>query len=97
MRVPIIASVLAMGLLAPVIPGQNASVDAAPRYYRDSDGGYYSRYKYSRDYRDNRDFRRRNNPDSARANNLDPAGDYKAYPDWARAALSPKYDGGNRR
>ena len=88
-----------MGLLAPVIPGESASADAAPRYYRDNDGGY-SRYRYSRDYRDNRDnrgFRRRNNPDSARANNLDPAGDYKAYPDWARAALSPKYDGGNRR
>jgi hypothetical protein len=28
--------------------------------------------------------------DCARAQNLDPAGDYKAYPCWARAALAPK-------
>ena len=26
----------------------------------------------------------------ARAESLDPAGDYKAYPCWARAALAPK-------
>ncbi len=33
---------------------------------------------------------------AARAHDLDPAGDYKGYPDWARVALSPKYDN-NRR
>ena len=96
MRVPIIASVLAVGLLAPIVPGQSLSADAASsRYYRDEDGNYV-RYKYSRNYRDDRDFRWRNNSYSARANNLDPAGDYKGYPDWARVALSPKFDG-NRR
>jgi hypothetical protein len=35
--------------------------------------------------------------DCVRANALDPAGNYKAYPDWARAALSPKFDGGGSR
>lgn len=34
--------------------------------------------------------RNRESLDAARANDLDPAGDYKGYPDWARAALSPK-------
>ena len=32
-----------------------------------------------------------------RARNLDPAGDYKGYPDWARFALSPKLDSGRSR
>jgi hypothetical protein len=32
-----------------------------------------------------------------RARSLDPAGTYAAYPDWARAALSPKTSGGGRR
>jgi hypothetical protein len=31
-----------------------------------------------------------------RARSLDPAGTYAAYPDWARAALSPKSDGRRR-
>ena len=96
MRTQIILSVVAAGLIAPIVPGQNASVDArSARYYRDYDG-YANRYKYTRDYRDYRDYRWRNNSYSARANNLDPAGDYKGYPDWARVALSPKFDG-NRR
>ena len=28
----------------------------------------------------------------ARADMADPSGDYKAYPNWARAALGPKFD-----
>lgn len=32
-----------------------------------------------------------------RARSLDPAGTYAAYPDWARAALSPKQGGSGRR
>jgi hypothetical protein len=35
--------------------------------------------------------------DCVRANALDPGGNYKAYPDWARAALSPKTDGAGGR
>jgi hypothetical protein len=42
-------------------------------------------------------YRRACGPDCVRANALDPAGNYKAYPDWARAALSPKTDGSTRR
>jgi Ni/Co efflux regulator RcnB len=34
--------------------------------------------------------------DQLRADYLDPAGDYKAYPAWARAGLAPKNDGGTR-
>ena len=37
-----------------------------------------------------REQRKRDSHDSIRANALDPSGDYKGYPDWARAALSPK-------
>lgn len=33
------------------------------------------------------DDARRNDDDAARAHSRDPAGDYKAYPNWARAAL----------
>jgi hypothetical protein len=39
---------------------------------------------------------RRETHDDVRANSLDPAGDYKGYPSWARAALSPKSDGAFR-
>jgi hypothetical protein len=41
-------------------------------------------------------YRRACGPDCVRANALDPGGNYKAYPDWARAALSPKTDGTRR-
>lgn len=33
----------------------------------------------------------------ARADSVDPARTYGAYPDWARYALGPKSDGGNGR
>jgi hypothetical protein len=36
------------------------------------------------------------NHDCVRARSLDPSGTYRAYPDWARAALSPKSDGRRR-
>jgi hypothetical protein len=39
----------------------------------------------------------RDDPYAARARDLDPAGDYKGYPNWARVALSPKFDGGGSR
>jgi hypothetical protein len=42
-------------------------------------------------------YRKACGPDCVRANALDPGGNYKAYPDWARAALSPKTDGGGNR
>jgi hypothetical protein len=46
------------------------------------------KYRYTR--RDDAEY-------AARAHDLDPAGDYKGYPNWARAALSPKFDGGGNR
>jgi Ni/Co efflux regulator RcnB len=45
----------------------------------------------------NKDRKPRDDAYAARANDLDPAGDYKRYPNWARAALSPKFDGGGSR
>jgi hypothetical protein len=45
--------------------------------------------KYYRGYRSS-EYER------ARANALDPGGDYKNYPDWARSALSPKSGGSSR-
>ena len=99
MRTKFILSIVASGFVVAFLPGLSSSADArTQRYSRDDDGGYYDRYGRYRD-RDARydSFRYRNNSYSARANNLDPAGDYRGYPDWARAALSPKFDGGNRR
>jgi hypothetical protein len=52
--------------------------------------GQYYRYR-------GKVYRRACGPDCVRANALDPGGTYKAYPDWARAALSPKTDGRRSR
>jgi hypothetical protein len=57
-----------------------------PKKARKSDGYAYSAKKS--DY-----YARRAQEESAdciRAESLDPAGDYKAYPCWARKALAPK-------
>lgn len=78
----------------------SASADERDRY---RDGRRYDRAeryeRYERRHERRRSearWRYRNNSYSARANDLDPAGDYKGYPDWARVALSPKYDRGFR-
>jgi len=39
-----------------------------------------------------RAIERKDNDYSIRANSVDPSGDFKGYPDWARAALGPKRD-----
>jgi len=44
-----------------------------------------------------RKYKKRCDHDCVRARSLDPAGDYKNFPDWARAALSPKLNGATRR
>ena len=71
-------------VLAMLAGGLFAAVDGADaRTYKT-----YKKYRYYKVY---------NNSDSAiaiRARSVDPAGDYKAYPYWARYALSPK--GGDR-
>jgi hypothetical protein len=53
------------------------------------------KHKSSQAY--SRKARVRETHDDVRANALDPGGDYKAYPSWARAALSPKGDNGVRK
>ena len=61
----------------------NAEEGAKVRKYKKK---YEQRYARKRNWREEREY-------EARANDLDPAGDYKGYPNWARAALAPKYDG----
>lgn len=66
-------------VLTTVAGGLFAAADSA-------DARTYKTYKKYRTYKVY------DNSDSAiaiRARNVDPAGDYKAYPDWARYALSP--------
>lgn len=69
-------------VLAMLAGGLFAAVDGADaRTYKT-----YKKYRYYKVY---------NNSDSAiaiRARSVDPAGDYKTYPYWARYALSPKTD-----
>jgi hypothetical protein len=49
--------------------------------------------KYRKHYNNNYNWAySKHTPEGIRARNLDPAGDYKAYPNWARSALSPKGD-----
>lgn len=62
----------------------------------DHETRYRSAKKYERIYVKKRKARD-DDQYAARAHQLDPAGDYKGYPNWARVALSPKYDGGGRR
>lgn len=76
-----LAVVLGVGVLPVVQPA------------RADDARYHKRYKYKYGYkRDTRRDWRVEAEYAARANSLDPAGDYKSYPNWARVALSPKYD-----
>ena len=90
MRAKLIGSVLVGSLLVspwPMAAFSGAAFagpsDKAPRYAKASKYVTYQR-------------RQRVDHYAARAHDLDPAGDYKGYPNWARVALSPKFDG-NRR
>lgn len=56
--------------------------------YSRSTPGPYGAPGYGRSYR--------NVPYDARAHSVDPAGDFKDYPNWARWALSPKASGAGR-
>jgi hypothetical protein len=86
MRVLIaIAAVLSVSL-AIALPA-----DGQQRKARKSDS-YTSRAKKS-DYSTSRAYEE--SADCARAESLDPAGNYKAYPCWARKAFSPRDIGGN--
>ena len=85
MRTKLIGSVLVTCVLASAWPmaAFAGPSDEAPRYRKASKYVTYNR-------------RSRVDAYAARAHDLDPAGDYNGYPNWARVALSPKFDG-NRR
>ena len=83
---------LTMASLAPLLAIASMSVDAeAARRSRAAPQADADDY---REYRQGNGDRRRYNSYTDRANDRDPAGDYKGYPDWARAALG---SGGNTR
>ena len=89
MRNKLIIAVLAVAVGLPVASLTTSSPGAA------EEGRYRAARKYKRTYVKKRKWR--DDSYAARAHNLDPAGDYKGYPDWARVALSPKSDGRTRR
>lgn len=84
----VIAAAVAVGILLPVTSMFFAS-EAAAESQRERRQRIELREREKRktpvDKRRNRE-----SDDSVRANALDPSGNYKGYPDWARAALSPK-------
>lgn len=86
MRNRLVLSILVAGLLAPAMPVASQA----------GEGPEYRRYRKAPKHvvRPRRDIE---DEYAARANNLDPAGDYKGYPNWARVALSPKSDGRSMR
>jgi hypothetical protein len=73
-----------LGMLAVALPiaALVAPLSAAERH----SGKELARKQAARTI-DDRVSRRVENEYTARANQRDPGGDYKAYPDWARAAL----------
>ncbi len=87
MRKVLTAFTIAMGLVS-----LSSLSFAADR----SSGEHWRKSKYSRSAYEQKLRRQQDAADELRASYLDPAGNYKSYPAWARAALSPKSDGGNR-
>jgi hypothetical protein len=89
MKMKLLVPVLAAAIAAPAICAGSAE---AAEYRRTKAERKYAakswQYRYTR--RDDAQY-------AARAHDLDPAGDYKGYPNWARVALSPKFDGGGNR
>ncbi len=87
----VLAVSTAAALLATV-----SSADAASRRYKseysdDTSGSYQSRSTTRQSYGYyNGDRSQRDSNDRTRAQENDPAGEYRAYPNWARAALSPQ-------
>lgn len=86
-KMTVVALALAVGL--PAMAVGSGGANAEPEW-RDRAVRKYERQRIvkKRKWRDD--------SYAARAHDLDPAGDYKDYPDWARVALSPKYDRGRR-
>ncbi len=74
--------VLTIASLTPLLAIASTSADAEPNRRSRPNQKVYSD-EYRQGYQD----WRRYNSYTDRANDRDPAGDYKGYPDWARAAL----------
>jgi hypothetical protein len=89
MKMKLLVPILAATIAAPVICAGGAE---AAEYRRSKAEQKYAakswKYRYTR--RDDALY-------AARAHDVDPAGDYRGYPNWARVALSPKFDGGGNR
>jgi hypothetical protein len=89
MQMKLLVPILAAAIAAPAICADGAE---SAEYRRTKAEQKYAakswKYRYTR--RDDDAY-------AARAHDLDPAGEYKGYPNWARVALSPKGDGNNRR
>jgi hypothetical protein len=88
MRVPTAIAAMLSASLAMASPA-----DAGPQKKVRKSDSYSYRAKKS-DYYNPRTYE--DSADCIRAEGLDPAGDYKAYPCWARKAFSPKAIGGGR-
>jgi hypothetical protein len=73
-----------LGALAVALP---IAAVVAPVSAAERNSGKVSARKHAARTVDDRLSRRVENEYTARANQRDPGGDYKAYPDWARAAL----------
>jgi hypothetical protein len=90
MRRTLSALVAAVAVVAVAAPAAEAH-QSSRKHRHTSEGtiystpGPYGSPGYGRSYRDV--------PYDARAHSVDPAKDYKDYPNWARWALSPKSDG----
>ena len=87
MRVLIAVAAVLSASLAMALPVEaNQHKQARSADHRSTSGAPKSDYHYSKAARDNVH-------DCRRAESLDPAGNFKAYPCWARNALAPKTTG----
>ena len=83
--------VLTIASLAPIVAIASTAVDAeAARRTRGT-----QRIEADQNRQDNQSAQR-DNSYTARANDRDPGGNYKGYPDWARAALGGSGRSGSR-
>jgi hypothetical protein len=85
MRVLMAVAAVLSASLAMVLPAEaNQQKQARSADHRSTSRAPKSEYHYSKAARDN---------DCRRAESLDPAGNFNAYPCWARNALAPKTTG----
>jgi hypothetical protein len=83
MRVLMAVAAVLSGSLAMALPVEARQQKKARGYDYSASRAHKSDHYYAKRAREDAH-------DCVRAQSLDPAGDYKAYPCWARAALAPK-------